>query len=48
MRESEIPLFSGGLNYADGLKHIKKEFKKLSRDKEDKNGNTKKKVDSNS
>ncbi|KAF8383856.1 hypothetical protein PRIPAC_72998 [Pristionchus pacificus] len=38
-----FPNYKGGLNYADGIKHVRKEFKKLSRDKEDKNGNNKKK-----
>ncbi|GMS80074.1 hypothetical protein PENTCL1PPCAC_2249, partial [Pristionchus entomophagus] len=38
-----FPNYKGGLNYEEGVKHIRKEFRKLSREKETKNGNTKKK-----
>ncbi|GMR59005.1 hypothetical protein PMAYCL1PPCAC_29200 [Pristionchus mayeri] len=38
-----FPNYKGGLNYQEGVKHIRKEFKKLGRDKEDKHGNSKKK-----
>ncbi|GMT10591.1 hypothetical protein PFISCL1PPCAC_1888 [Pristionchus fissidentatus] len=38
-----FPSYKGGFVYEDGVKHIRKEFRRLGKEKEDKNGNSKKK-----